>query len=240
MEIKICTVCGLEKPLEEFRKSGKYYRSECKQCNNKMCKERNLKNKEHIKQKQKEYRESHKEQIAKYKKEHYNKEKMKKYNKKYYEEHKEYYANKHKQYLKNNKEIIKEKQNIWKQKNQEKLKSYQQKDYEKRANDPILRLKRNLRTNVNTAFRKKKFKKSERLKNMLGIGIDEFVDYLLETFRNNYGYEWDRIEPVHIDHKKPLAFATTEEDVCKLFHYTNLQLLKAKDNLRKNKYDNWK
>ena len=37
----------------------------------------------------------------------------------------------------------------------------------------------------------------------------------------------------HIDHIVPLATAQTEEDVIKLCHYTNLQLLTAKDNLEK-------
>jgi hypothetical protein len=37
----------------------------------------------------------------------------------------------------------------------------------------------------------------------------------------------------HIDHIKPIALATTEEEVIKLNHYTNLQPLWAKDNLKK-------
>ena len=44
---------------------------------------------------------------------------------------------------------------------------------------------------------------------------------------------YDNKEKVHIDHIIPLATAKTEEDVIKLCHYTNLQLLKAKDNLKK-------
>ncbi len=56
---------------------------------------------------------------------------------------------------------------------------------------------------------------------------------LLETFKENYGYEWDGKEEVHIDHIIPLAIAETEEDVYELCYYENLQLLKAKDNLKK-------
>ena len=29
---KICNMCKVEKDITEFRKSGKYYRSECKEC----------------------------------------------------------------------------------------------------------------------------------------------------------------------------------------------------------------
>lgn len=63
--------------------------------------------------------------------------------------------------------------------------------------------------------------------------LDFFVNYLLETYKKNYGVEYDNKEKVHIDHITPLSTAKTEEDVIKLCHYSNLQLLKAEDNLKK-------
>ena len=63
--------------------------------------------------------------------------------------------------------------------------------------------------------------------------FEYFYKHLLQTYKNNYGCEWDNIEKIHIDHVIPLAAAHTEEDVKKLCHYTNLQLLKEKDNLYK-------
>ena len=44
---------------------------------------------------------------------------------------------------------------------------------------------------------------------------------------------WDNYGEWHIDHIIPLASATTEEGVLKLYHYSNLQPLWAKDNLSK-------
>ena len=63
----------------------------------------------------------------------------------------------------------------------------------------------------------------------------ELYAYLLQTFEETYGYPWDLQEPVHIDHIVPLATATTKEEVEKLCYYTNLRLIKAEDNWKKNK-----
>ena len=239
METKVCRICGIEKKLEQFRKNGKYYRSECKECENERCKQYQLKNKEQIKQKQKEYRELHKEQISKYKKEHYNKEEKRIYNAKYRKAHKEYYSNWHKEYSQKHKEELLEYNRNFRKANPEKVKKYQQNDYQKRARNPILRLKRNLRNRIKDSFRKKRYNKSKQLEQILGCNIDEFTTHLLKTYKDNYNSEWDGIEPVHIDHIKPLALAQNEEEVIKLCHHSNLQLLKAKDNLRKNKFENW-
>ena len=49
---------------------------------------------------------------------------------------------------------------------------------------------------------------------------------------SNYG-EW------HLDHKVPISWAKSEEEVYKLSHYTNFQPLWMNDNLSKdNRYSN--
>ncbi|MBB1503485.1 HNH endonuclease [Candidatus Saccharibacteria bacterium] len=58
-------------------------------------------------------------------------------------------------------------------------------------------------------------------------------DYLINTFTDRYGREFQSGEAAHIDHIIPLATATTENEVLKLCHYKNLQLLTAEDNLAK-------
>ena len=92
---------------------------------------------------------------------------------------------------------------------------------------------------ISNSFRKVGYSKSQETSEIIGMNLDDFDEYLRKTFANRYGYEWDNVEPVHIDHIIPLATAKTEEDVMKLCNYSNLQLLKAKDNLIKSSRLEW-
>lgn len=247
METKICNKCGVEKTLDNFafRYDTNKYRNDCKQCKSKY---------------DKIYRETNKERLKKLRQQHYNKEARKEYHKKYYQEHRnkifEYQKNyrknnpKRKEYEKKYRELNKDKiaqyrlehrnqkreqDKKWRERNKDKVKQSQIKRYLKVQNDPILRLKRNLRNMIKDAFKKKKFKKSKKLEEICCCTIDELIEHLINTYEINYNEKWDWsfVNDVHIDHKKPLATAKTEEDIIKLNHYTNLQLLKAKDNLKK-------
>lgn len=99
--------------------------------------------------------------------------------------------------------------------------------------DGLFRVKTKIRHLIWDAFRRKHFVKSKRTELILGCSFEEFYKHLLSTFYNNYGYEWDGMEAVHIDHIIPLSTAKTEEDIIRLNYYKNLQLLKATDNLHK-------
>lgn len=103
----------------------------------------------------------------------------------------------------------------------------------RREKDEIYKLKCQCRNMIRDSFKRKNLKKNKKTESIIGIELDKFSDYLKQTFKNNYGYNWDLKECVHIDHIIPLATANTEEEVIKLCHYTNLQLLKGKDNLQK-------
>lgn len=233
METKICKKCGIEKELNQYRiqkSNGKErYCSWCRTCEKEYLVNYNKTNKKRIKYKQE-------------------------YSKKYQEEHKEELKSKRNKYYQKNKDRIKEKyiqdnakEPYWKKQwYKEYRRSPEYKEYRKNyianriKNDKEFALKLRLRKLICRSFRENNFNKNKKTLEIIGCDFDYFHNYLLQTFKENYGYEWNGIEPVHIDHKKPLATAKTEEDIIKLCHYTNLQLLKEKDNLRKNDKLNFK
>lgn len=211
MEIKICKTCGIKKSIEEFGKIRENnYRNECKKCFSlklkQYRKEYYIKNKEKLSLQNKDWALKHKNSV-------------KEYNKKYYQ---------------NNKKRIMQNVNEYRKNNKEKLVKKQEEYNKKRINtDCIYKLKCNIRGMINRSFKRKEYQKNKHTEEIIDCSIDYFINYLLQTFKNNYGYEYDGLEEVHIDHIIPLKYAKTEEEVVKLCHYTNLQLLKAKDNLTK-------
>lgn len=177
------------------------------------------------------YYEQHKERI---------KEQNKINHKIWYEKHKEEKLQKNKQWIENNKDRRKEYLKKWEEENHDRiLKRKLERRKQRRKEDYIYKLKEQARDVIKKSFRGILKGKRGRTKEILGCDLDFFVNYLLDTYKNNYGVEWDRVEKVHIDHIVPLATAKTKEDVIKLCRYTNLQLLKAVDNLKKNSKLEW-
>lgn len=223
MNKKVCTKCKVEKELSEFyfRKNLNKYETRCREC---IKKEKQLweeKNKEKHRQQSKKWKETHKEEIKRYNKEYKlkNKEKIDKQNQEYREINREKCCNATKVYYQKNKEIINKK-------SYEYAKKRRQEDY-------IYKFKSQTRRMINNSFRRNGHTKNEKTEKIIGCSLDYFIKYLLQTFKDNYGYEWDNKEQIDIDHIIPLATAQTEEDIIKLCHYTNLQLLKHNDNLKK-------
>ena len=212
MQTKTCSICKKEKQLNEYDKKKNWYLSYCKECR---------------KTKRKQYYKEHREEEIKR-------------TKKYQKYHKEELKQKHKEYIERNKEKIKQYNKKWEFENKEYRNKYSIKlKKEKSKTDSLYRLKLKVRPMLFNSFKRNKHTKNEKSEKILGCNIDFFVNYLLQTFKNNYGYEWDGIEKVHIDHIKPLSTAKTRKEVIELCHYRNLQLLKAKDNLMKHNKLNW-
>lgn len=252
-EQKICPRCGESYPLTEnyfnrHSRSKSGFDTYCKNCKREIDKNYYQKNKKEIyeshkayqksnpdkvKQARKEYREKNKEKISEYKRNYYenNKEEILKKQKYYYNENKEKILKRDKEYQNANKERIKQFQKDWFKANKETI-------YKKRAermkSDPTFAMRQRIRWNISNSFRKNGYTKRSQAYKIIGLPYDELIPYLLKTYENNYGEEWDGITPIHLDHIIPLATATTEEECIKLCYYKNLQLLKAQDNWRKN------
>jgi len=97
------------------------------------------------------------------------------------------------------------------------------------------KLKKKLRKRFKSHLKARGLRKSESVLKLLGCDIQQFRAHIESKFKigmnwNNYGY-WGW----HIDHILPCAAFdfTKEEERQKCWHYTNLQPLWMKDNLKK-------
>jgi len=209
METKKCSKCCIVKEVCEFHKhstSKLGVRGVCKMC-------RLLE-----KEKNKLYREKNKENI-----------KIK--NNLWLENNPNYMKEYHKKYNIKNREKINQKLKKWRYENSEdllpKLRIIKKEKYD---NDLNFKLKHLLRARINKII---KYKRNKSSIEILGCNIDDFKKYIENNFKNgmtwdNYGYYgW------HIDHIIPLSSATSDEDLIKLCHFTNLQPLWALDNQKK-------
>jgi len=177
---------------------------------------------ENNKEKKKQYSENNKEKIKEYREN--NKEKLKETRKQYHENNKQ----KRKQYCEENKENIKEYQKQYQKNNKEKRSIYYK---NKKQTDPLFKLKYNLRIRMCSAIKNKNYIKSKTTLDMLGCDLYTAKAHLEKQFTK--GMTWANHGEWHIDHIIPCASAKTEEELIKLFHYTNLQPLWAADNMSK-------
>jgi hypothetical protein len=101
--------------------------------------------------------------------------------------------------------------------------------------DVEFKLRMGLRNRLNRAI-KQKYKKGSAIQD-LGCTIKELKIHLESQFQE--GMTWDNwsVHGWHIDHIKPLSSfdLTNREEFLQACHYTNLQPLWAKDNLKKHK-----
>jgi len=135
--------------------------------------------------------------------------------------------------------------NTWRaeyyQKNKEKIlqrnKNYNQSTRNARKKkyneDPLFKIRHILSCRMRDLLKFKSYEKKQLFNKILGCSPEFLKEYLEKQFVdgmswNNHGqYGW------HIDHVIPLSSAKSEEEIYKLCHYTNLQPLWAKDNLKK-------
>lgn len=235
----VCTICHQEKPLTEYRKrknTGKY-RSECIACQRKRCRDYHQAHRDELLAKKKIYGKKWRDNPE-------NRERLAQQSKAWYEKNKdnirEHRRANGRRYYYENRDRELERHRVYSKENREKINATQRAyRTERMKNDPIFKLKLQARTLAWSALMAKGYKKNTKTEQLVGCTIDELIKYLLATYKANYGVEWDGKEPVHIDHKTPLATAKTEQETIELFNYKNLQLLKAHDNLVKHDSLEW-
>lgn len=143
----------------------------------------------------------------------------------------EYYSKNRDKILKSRQEKseqMKETRKKYRALNADKIRKYNQKHYQ---NSIQYRLAHILRARVRDAVKREH--KSLRTKELLGISIKDYKDYLENLFIE--GMTWANYGEWEIDHIKPLAsFDLTQEvDQLKAFHYTNTQPLWYPTNRKK-------
>jgi hypothetical protein len=219
-ELRRCSRCKDLRPENEYLTKG--YCGYCKACRL---------------DKGRRYRSTHKEAIAARKKKYNqkNRERLDTTRRTYQEHNKEKIREYHRKYYADNRELKLEKVKRYRQENHQKILLRNQRyEQNRKSIDPVFATRRRLKTLIRATFRNAGLIKSCGALKIIGTSAQEFYDHLKNTFKNNYGREFIfGIDNVHIDHIIPMCSALTSEDVIKLNHYTNLQLLLADDNLKK-------
>lgn len=261
---KICTKCKIEKELGLFGNCkiyGKKHR--CKECKRKEYNDNKeyilLKQRVYVS-------ENREKRNAQKREHYYlNKDRLNSISRQYRQKHKEALSIRNKLYREKNKDIIKahlkykyqdrfEKRKIYIEKNKEYLNKKNMEWYynnreraiksridslkKRMEKNPLVRLRIIIRRRIAVALKYAKISKKTSSVILLGCTIEETRIHIESQFKegmtwNNHGHyggKW------HIDHIVPLARAKTEEELLKLFHYTNLQPLWDIENLKKNKY----
>lgn len=92
-----------------------------------------------------------------------------------------------------------------------------------------------LRSSLSESLSKNKLVKMYKTVDILGCSIDDFKKFIEKKFIEDM--TWDNYGEWHLDHIIPISYATTEDELYKLSHYTNFQPLWCINNLKKgNRY----
>jgi hypothetical protein len=173
-----------------------------------------------------------------------NKEEISIRRKKSYEVNRDTLLKEKREYYNNNKEKLKEKQSKYYTDNKSMI-NKRNNTYVKnrRKIDPLFRLTKNYSGRVKSALSGHGWTKKGSSKDLLGCTQEEWVEYLNN---NPYDFSVDDIR-LDVDHIIPCSTAKTPEELEKLNHYTNLQLLPSEYNRHikldnpwdKDHFENW-
>lgn len=110
------------------------------------------------------------------------------------------------------------------------ISKYRKKKYK---TDILYSLKVKIRGRLQVFLKKKKLSKNDSTFKMLGCSPQKFKKYLEKKFKPGMNWKNHTKHGWHVDHKIPLSSAKNNKDLERLCHYTNLQPLWAKENMKK-------
>lgn len=156
-----------------------------------------------------------------------NPEKMKEW----YEKNSERALQQKRNYYQENRELVLDRSKLWSKNNRDKVNDYIK---IKKEQTPLFRVELNIRGRIKQYLKQKNITQKNKTYNIVGIGINDLKKYIENQFTEGMSWENYGMYGWHIDHIIPLCSANDENELIKLFHYTNLQPLWAEDNLKKN------
>ena len=223
---KLCTVCRQQKVPAMFVKS-KYckdgYSGTCHSCNAAHAHAYYLKNKENINAKRRALAGEAREKLKERKREEY-------------KIHRDAIVKKQQEYYAANKDKILERNRAGYRKNKGRWRENRTLQEKVRYDtDAHFRLVRVLRSRLRGALKSSGVRKQTRTTELLGCCIAQLKAHIEQQFLPGMSWENHGLHGWHIDHIRPCASFDltdpTQQRQC--FHYTNLQPLWAKDNLKK-------
>lgn len=135
-----------------------------------------------------------------------------------------------------NRERVKQTQKQWKVRNKE-YESNKKKQYEKqrKKTDSLFKLRLNVRTLISSQFKSFGWSKKSKTQQILGCDFETLQSHLIKSAKTNYSGKYFPKRIYEIDHVVPVSTASTEDELIKLNHYTNLQFLLKQHNRQKGK-----
>ena len=163
-----------------------------------------------------------------------NKEQQKRKMAEWRKANKEHLKRKGAEYRKANKEKSRKTKEAWRKNNRDKVQAIQSRYVAKKLKtDPLFCLKNRMRVRVCQAMRSSGVYKSDRTLALIGCTSEQLKKHIESKFLP--GMSWENRKLWHVDHIVPIAAfdLATEDGQKAAFHYSNLQPLWAKDNLKK-------
>lgn len=162
-----------------------------------------------------------------------NKDKCCLYSKKWRDNNKEKVREYKEDYIKDNLDKYKVWNKKYSSKNRSKINS---RIKERLLSNPLSICKEKIRGILKQSIRNKGYSKNSTTQKILGCSFDDFKLYIEKQFKP--GMSWDNRSEWHLDHKTPISWAKSEEEIYQLNHYTNFQPLWAIENRKKgNRYE---